>query len=221
MYSSLFTFAVMKNQSLFFVVLMIFSFLQGKAQLDSLQKGDIIFQKLDCGPLCGAIKKVTEGVDGHDFAHCAMLVSTGDSAKVIEAIGSDVRLTPLQQFLHRDAGDTVVVGRLKQPYHKLIDSAVVYAQEQLGQPYDDDFLPDNGKWYCSELLYASFKYANGYKPVFKLEPMTFKDPDTGQYMKVWVDYYKKLGEPIPEGVPGLNPGGISRSPKLKIIYLIK
>ena len=54
--------------------------------------------------------------------------------------------------------------------------------------------------------------------VFQLQPMTFNDPDTGQPFPIWVDYYEKLGVKIPEGEPGLNPGGISRSAFIEIVH---
>lgn len=47
--------------------------------------------------------------------------------------------------------------------------------------------------------------------------MTFINPDTGEFYEGWIDYYNKLGASIPEGVPGINPGGISRSDKIKIL----
>jgi len=48
--------------------------------------------------------------------------------------------------------------------------------------------------------------------------MTFDDPDTKTIFPIWEDYFKKLGIPVPEGKPGLNPGSISRSDKIKIVY---
>jgi hypothetical protein len=48
--------------------------------------------------------------------------------------------------------------------------------------------------------------------------MTFKDPDTGRTLPVWQEYFSVLGVSIPEGRPGINPGGISRSPALTIIH---
>jgi len=35
---------------------------------------------------------------------------------------------------------------------------------------------------------------------------------------VWKTYFAELGVPVPEGKPGLNPGGISRSPVLRIVH---
>jgi hypothetical protein len=84
-------------------------------------------------------------------------------------------------------------------------------------PYDNDFIINNGRWYCSELIYAAFKHANAGKTFFPLKPMTFKDPKTNQFFPAWVKYYKALNEPIPQGKPGTNPGLISRSSKLHIV----
>ena len=60
--------------------------------------------------------------------------------------------------------------------------------------------------------------ANNDNPVFALQPMTFKDPATGHTLETWKEYFADLGTEVPEGRPGINPGGISRSPVLHIIY---
>lgn len=83
--------------------------------------------------------------------------------------------------------------------------------------YDDEFIYDNGKYYCSELIYDIFKEANNGVPVFELEPMTFKSIKSKEYFPVWVDYYKKLNFPIPQDSLGINPAGISRFEKMKIV----
>ena len=70
-----------------------------------------------------------------------------------------------------------------------------------------------------ELLYTAFKKANREKELFDLNPMTFKDPATHDYFPAWVDYYKSLQVEIPEGKPGINPGGMSRSSCIRIVPL--
>ena len=37
-------------------------------------------------------------------------------------------------------------------------------------------------------------------------------------MPIWKDYFQKLNILIPENEPGINPGGISLSSKINIIY---
>lgn len=188
---------------------------------NELREGDLLFQDLNCGALCDAIETVTEGIDGKDFSHCAMVVNVHDTLRVIEAIGNRVQVNSLKTFFER-SGDTIsiqniTVGRIKKEFESLIPKAAAFAIQQIGQPYDNEFLLNNNKLYCSELLYESFKAANNNDDFFILQPMTYKDPKTNEYFPAWVDYYQALQVPIPEGEPGINPGLISRSDKIEII----
>ena len=188
-----------------------------------LQPGDLLFQDLDTGPLCDAIEKVTTGFGGMNFSHVG-IVAKDDSGNsvVIEAVSSGVEVTELQSFLSRSCDDQhqpkVAVGRLKKPYHHLTPSAIKEAYTLKGKPYDKVFAIDNDAYYCSELIYEIFLRANNNNPVFSLQPMTFKDQNTGEILSAWKDYFSELGTSIPEGQPGINPGGISRSPFLNIIH---
>jgi hypothetical protein len=143
------------------------------------------------------------------------LVADSGKWKVLEAIGSKVTLTKLETFLAYTS-QKALLARLKPEFHSLIPHAKKFGLSQLGKPYDDAFLPGNGKWYCSELLYEAFKSANSGKPVFELSPMTFRIPGSDRYFPAWEEYYRQLGIGIPEGVPGCNPGGMSRSPYLEV-----
>lgn len=183
-----------------------------------LKTGDIIFQKMNCGELCDAIHAVTQGYKNNDFSHLGLVVVENDSIFVIEAGGNAVRKVTLKQF-SAYSETTMYVGRLKRKYRKYIPQAVDFSLKQIGTPYDDDYLYDNGKYYCSELIYDAFLHAFG-KPFFVLQPMTFKQPGKDEFFPVWVQYYDKLGIEIPEGEQGCNPGGISTSNKIKIIGTI-
>lgn len=189
----------------------------------NLQEGDLLFQDLNCGDLCHAIETVTEGVNGKDFSHCGMVVLINDTLMVVEAIGEKVQVNTLKAFLTR-SGDTsmvtnITVGRVKKKYLPLIEVATNVAIQKIGQPYDHEFILDNGSWYCSELLYDAFKTANDQKDFFELAPMTYKDPETQSFFPAWIDYYNQLDKPIPEGKMGLNPGSISRSDNIHIIEI--
>jgi hypothetical protein len=201
------------QQKILFLILLTASIFT-KAQ--QYQTGDFLFQNLDCGELCDAIEAVTEGYNGQKFSHIGLVYMRDDSVYVIEAIGENVHLTPIIDFLER--GDNPIVhARLKKLYANLIPEAIQFSLTQLGIAYDDPFLYNNGKYYCSELIYDAFAFANNNKPFFVLEPMTFKQPHSNDYFPVWIDYYKKLNMDIPEGKPGINTGGISRSNKIEIV----
>jgi len=185
------------------------------------QSGDLLFQDLDCGELCDAIEAVTPGLNGKHFSHLALVYVKRDSAFVIEAIGNDVHVTSISSFLQRqlddDGNPKIVVGRLKKTYQHLNDAAINFALQQLGKEYDNAFIYNNGKYYCSELIYDAYKAANGGTPFFKLSPMTFKDPKTKRNFPAWETYYKNLQMNIPEGLPGCNPGSIATSEKIDIL----
>lgn len=182
----------------------------------ALKAGDLLFQNLACGPLCDAINSVTKGYADQKFSHMGMICLRNDSLLVMEASGKDVHLTPLSQFLSRSA-EPVYVGRLLAQYRSLIPKAIQFSMQQLGTPYDDQYLYDNGKYYCSELIYDAFKAANAGQPFFRLYPMTYKAPGATGYFPVWKAYFDRLQMDVPEGLPGCNPGGISLSEKIEIL----
>lgn len=187
----------------------------------SFNNGDLIFQDLDCGPLCDAIESVTAGYKGMPLSHIAIVEIANGNIQVIEAIGKNVHKTPIATFLKRivdsNGNPTVIVGRLKTDYLRLVPAALAFCNEQLGKQYDNAFLPNNDKYYCSELLYDAFKYANNDKAFFYLQPMTFKDKKTKTFFPAWVDYFAALKMKIPEGINGCNPAGIANDAKLTIL----
>jgi len=184
--------------------------------IKNLKDGDFIFQDMDCGSLCDAIEAVTEGYKGANFSHMGMVFHRNDTLYIIEAAGSAVRLNTLGKF-SKNTSKPMLVGRLKKKYRRLIPNAITFSIKQLGVPYDDEYVYNNGAYYCSELIYDAFMFANGGKPFFTLYPMTYKQPGTNNFFPAWVDYYNDINKPIPEGQPGCNPGGISTSDKIKII----
>ena len=188
-----------------------------------LKSGDILFQDSDCGPFCEAIEKVTFGVDGSKFSHVGMVIPKGENQLVVmEAITAGVVETPLDSFFIRSFDENknskVVVGRLKKEHQHLIPKAIDFAKTKLGLAYDDVFNILNDKYYCSELLYESFNYANDNQPIFQLQKMTYKDPDTKATFPIWEKYFQDLKVPIPEDQPGLNPGGMSKSRFIDIVH---
>ncbi len=190
-----------------------------------LQPGDLLFQDLNGDSFFEAIAKVTEGYNGSVLTHVGIAArnDTGDIV-ILEALLEGVSETPLDVFLDRsrdeEGNPKVLVGRLREEQKHLIEPALAGAFSRKNKPYNHLFdINDGNSYYCSELVYVCFMEANGGEPVFQLEPMTFSDPDTQEVFPVWEEYFDGLGAEVPEGAPGLNPGGMSRSPVLQIVHV--
>lgn len=185
-----------------------------------LKNGDLLFQDLDSSPLCDAIEKVTNGFNNLDFSHVGMIVIIDNKKFVLEAFTNGVDTINLDTFLNRSLNEKskpkVIVGRLKNEYSKLIPNAIQQGMSLIGKKYDEEFQINNGKFYCSELIYDIFLKSNNNKSFFDLKPMTYKY--NGETLPIWTEYFKNLNISIPENQPGINPGGISLSKKLDIIY---
>lgn len=185
------------------------------------QNGDILFQDLDCGPLCDAIESVTQSYANYHFSHMGLVYHRkDDSLFVIEAIGEKVTLTPFNQFISRSMNENnkpkvIAMRSTLQP--TLINKAVELALNEVGAPYDDYFMPDNNKWYCSELIAFGFNTA-AHKIIFTNSPMTYKAAGTDTIHPAWKAYFQELETNVPEGLPGCNPGAMSRSEYLKLVY---
>lgn len=192
----------------------LFLFISGtiaQNKIPKLKEGDLVFQDLDCGPLCDAIEAVTEGFQGRDFSHVAIIVKIKDELRAVEAIGSHVKSTSIDSlFLRCPNPNKYLVMRLHADYNHLIPQASKFAISTIGKAYDDRFIMNNDSLYCSELVFDAYH-------IFELQPMTYKDPKKGVFFPAWVDYYRSLHSAIPEGLMGINPGLISRSPYLYAI----
>jgi hypothetical protein len=195
-----------------------------------LEVGDILFQDLDSSPLCDAIELVTPGFKNGKFSHIGIVVEIGDyfcknpeynpmeHTRILESLPGGVITTRLDSFLMRSSdynnNPKVIVGRLNDEYKNTIPAAIQFAKKQIGVDYDEVFILDNDKYYCSELIYEAFSKDS----VFQLKPMTFLHPETKDTLETWKEYYSDLGVEIPQNKLGINPGIMSLSDKIEIIH---
>ena len=196
-----------------------------------LEVGDILFQDLDSSPLCDAIELVTPGFENGNFSHIGIVVETGDffclnpeynpthHISILEALPGGIITTRIDSFLNRSSdyngNPKVIVGRLKDEYKNTIPKAIEFVNKQIGVDYDEVFLLNNEKYYCSELIYEAFKKDS----IFQLQPMTFLHPETKETLSIWEEYYYDLKAEIPQNKLGINPGIMSLSDKIKIVHI--
>ena len=182
---------------------------------ENLRTGDLLFQVGSESAMSGAIAAAT-GRDGAlPFTHVGIAVCRPGADSVLEATSpGGVRMTALDDFLGKSArieGRPLVVAmRLKDTSG--IAAAVARARSFRGVPYDYAFRPDNGKMYCSELVWESYRRPDG-RPIFPARPMNFRAAD-GSMPAFWSELFDRLGEPIPEGLPGTNPADMARDKAL-------
>ena len=220
------------------LILIIFSSCVAEKEKEfQLQVGDFLFQDLDSSPLCEAIESVTPGYNNGNFSHVGIIIKGGDPIlqnvdskfeekyfynlqqdyRVLEAIPAEVTTTRIDSFLNNSldslSNPKVIVGRLKVEYRYLIKDAIRFLNGKIGVKYDDEFLLNNEKYYCSELIYEAFKKED----IFELASMNFMNKENN-IMPIWQNYYDKLNMKVPQGELGINPGLMSISNKIDIIY---
>lgn len=185
-----------------------------------LKNGDLLFVSANNEGLSKAIDAVTQTKQSNHFSHIALLEKENNQLFVMHAgtkNGSE-RIS-LQDFVLDEKNDknTITVYRLKRKYQHTIKNAIEVAKTWLGKPYNYSYVLSDEKLYCSDFVQRSFAKDT----VFKLNPMTFINPQTGKTDVMWVEFYKKQNIEVPEGKPGCNPNGMASSDKIKRMGILK
>ena len=183
------------------------------SQFLAVEEGDLLFvaQADD-----NAITQVTQGIDNLAIDHVAIMHRIGGKGGPLYALEAiprqGVALTPIDSLVTREQGATFVLQRVED-----VDatSSVRKALRYVGLPYDDLFLPGDSAIYCSELVQISYVDRQG-RAVFDTIPMSFHDA-SGRITDHWTEFYRQRGMTVPEGLPGTNPGQLSRHPQVTII----
>ena len=140
--------------------------------VSQVREGDVIFQtsKSQQSPLIqiGTRSKIT---------HCGIIVMRGGKPYVLETLKTLV-LTPLDKFIARGEDGKYWIKRSSKENIK-----IKYAK-YLGKPYDLAFKFDNGRFYCSELVYDIYQKQLG---IQLAEPRQVKD-----YLILFTDRLPKL-----------------------------
>jgi hypothetical protein len=112
-----------------------------KAPIEDVREGDVIFQT-SLSQQSPLIKMGTRST----ITHCGVVVMKEGKPYVLETQNTLV-LTPLNKFIAR--------GKDGKYWHKRpkLDNIKIKYSGYLGKSYDLAFKFDNGKFYCSELIY--------------------------------------------------------------------
>lgn len=111
------------------------------AAIENVKEGDVIFQTSlsQQSPLIQIGTRST-------ITHCGIVVIRNGKPFVLETLQT-LQLTPLDKFVARSKDAKYWLKRSKK------ENIEIKYDNYLGKPYDLAFKFDNGKFYCSELIY--------------------------------------------------------------------
>ena len=128
------------------ISVLLLSSCSNSTEITDLQEGDVVFIESQSSQSpyikVGTMSKWT---------HCGVVVDTPEGLKVLEA-SKTVRLTPFTSFIGAAKNANWTIKRPPQKLQKPIKYSMY-----LGMPYDLEFKFDNGKMYCSELVWLIYK----------------------------------------------------------------
>lgn len=185
-----------------------------------LQNGDLIFVGAQQENLSGAINRVTQRTENASFDHVGIIEIKEDSVLIIHASTQKGSVRePLDSLVFKENSNPKQFGiyRLKGTYQSAINQAITSSKTLLGKPYNWSYVLNDSSLYCSDFVERAFRQAS----IFKLEPMTFKNPETGNTDPFWIDFYAKQGIDVPEGKLGCNPNGLAANEKLEFIGFLE
>ena len=138
----------------------------------NVKEGDVIFQtsQSEQSPL---IQIGTRSM----ITHCGIVVMKGGKPYVLETQRTIV-LTPFDKFIARGKDGRSWLKRSKK------DNIKIKYNSYLGKPYDLAFKFDNGKFYCSELIYDIYKNQLGIE--------LCKPKKVGDYLIIGTDKLPKI-----------------------------
>lgn len=177
---------------------------------ERLQTGDLLF--VGSSEEAGSMDEAIVAATGN-LTHVAIIqVDEAGMPWVVDATPKrGVSRSPLDSLVQANPDAVFLVKRLKDTTG--VSRFVKNALRFLGDPYDPTFLPDNGAYYCSELVREAYRRQDG-SYLFDEKPMNFLSPD-GSLTPYWEDLFGRLDMPVPQDVPGTNPQDMSQSPLLR------
>lgn len=185
-----------------------------------LKNGDLLFVGNSSGNLSKAIDEVTKTEKSTNFSHIALVEKSGKDIWVLHAApqnGSErISLDEFKNYAKKDSSE-IVIYRIKKEFEPDFENAISEAKTMLGKPYNFTYILSDSAYYCSDFVYNSFEKDS----IFEMNPMTFKNPQTNEFHKTWIEFYQKQNLEIPEGQPGCNPNRMAASEKLDLIGILK
>ena len=186
--------------------LLLGAFTSNAMSLAELQPGDVLIQSQRCY-LC----RLIEIEEGLPVSHVGIVNQMNNGTWVVHEAWGSVQTVAIEAFLSRRTPQTKTWVRRPKLNRRMPAREIRRRFENyfLGLSYDPDFLWENRDekgqtLYCSELI---VKFFNG---LWIQAPKT-KAMHYQKNREAWIRYFK--GTP-PDGLPGISPADLLRSPAL-------
>ena len=209
----------MKRAFLFCCVMscMMMSCVKNTQQLEDIKSGDIIFVSLPMNYSLIDSVEVDDTLSEKNFIHVAVAdVDEDGKLWVIDAtLKHGVDRHPVDTFindftLRNGELPNMEVWRLKD--YSNMDIYMENIKQYIGEEYDMDFVIDNGKHYCSELIYDA--YVKDGEHVFELGEVDMRN-SKGTVPIYWIQLFDKISMPLPQGKVGIMPQQMYDEGKLR------
>ncbi|KTF35812.1 YiiX/YebB-like N1pC/P60 family cysteine hydrolase [Xanthomonas vesicatoria] len=197
------------------LLLLLIALLPATALALDVHEGDLLFVTAARTGLSGAIDDATATQGEPSFDHVALVAHAGDTEVVLHADEQGSREQALATFIAEASAKQrqIVVYRLTPAYRPAIPHAIAQARRMLGKPYNDTYVQDDNSYYCSDFIERAFRAHQ----VFALQPMNFKNPQTGNVSPYWTEFYRSKGMAVPQGLPGTNPNDMAKAAALRMV----
>lgn len=159
-----------------------------------LKPGDILLQPLHCWA-CNLI----EGQTNSEYSHIGVVISASEKEILVAEAYLKVRAVSLEEFNSKTQKGLAL--EVLRPNFVSNDLFKNYYKHFHNKPYDRNFLWDDEKIYCSELVQKLFEISSMQSP--RATPMEF---DVNR--EYWERYFR--GE-VPDGELGISPEDFKQS----------
>jgi hypothetical protein len=175
------------------------------ANYKTLQTGDILLLDMDCWS-CALIEDETGG----PYSHSGIVLNINGKIQIGQSLGQ-VYLLDFDYFKNFTTKPIMHLRPKSMSRYKKEKLLSLYFNDYDGLPFDDDFVWDDEKLYCSEFIYKILDDVISFKS-FGPKPMSYT-----RNWEAWKAYFKK--EP-PQGKIGISPNDFTRSPEFEFVQYL-
>ncbi len=127
----------------------------------SLKEGDILFRlstTLLAGGLVNFSKTIADATES-DLSHAAIVYRVTDEGTILVDVSPVGISRRYFSDWYRDGTYNFVVRRLRPEYQYLVPKVLAEADKLIAKdvPYDDKFVPDDDRFYCTEMIDHCFR----------------------------------------------------------------